>query len=274
MQAGEEGSAAELRGQVDSLRRQLVEAQKLASLGELLGTTTHEFNNALTTILNYAKLGLRHKDQPTRDKALEKIMSAAQRAEKIAGSVLSMARTGGNDPAPTDVAALAEESLALLERELMKYRVSVEKRFETHRRALVVGNQVQQVLLNLLTNARQAMPRGGVVLVKVAEDASRQWVELTVRDNGEGIPADVLPRIFDRHFSTKQGPDASGKGGMGLGLSACKEIVEAHGGRIRVESTLGRGTAFVLRLPAAPVAGVVAPIVPLGAPVAPAMVAS
>ncbi|QDU88086.1 Wide host range VirA protein [Pirellulimonas nuda] len=267
MQAGKEGSTAELQVEVQALRQQLLEAQKMASLGELVGTTTHEFNNALTTILNYAKLGLRHKDQPTRDKALEKIMSAAQRAEKIANSVLGMARNRGHDPAPTDLGALAEETLVLLERELMKYRVSVEKRYETGRRALVVANQVQQVLVNLLTNARQAMPKGGVVMVRVAEDAAREWIELTVRDNGEGIPPDVLPRIFERRFSTKQGPDETGKGGMGLGLSACKEIVEAHGGKIRVESTPGRGTAFVLRLPAAPAEAAIALVVPLGVPV-------
>jgi signal transduction histidine kinase len=76
-------------------------------------------------------------------------------------------------------------------------------------------------------------------------------VDLTVRDSGTGIPPDVLPRIFDRYFSTKQGPDASGKGGTGVGLAACREIIEAHQGKIRVESTVGVGTAFTLKLPAA-----------------------
>jgi signal transduction histidine kinase len=107
------------------------------------------------------------------------------------------------------------------------------------------------VLLNLLTNARQAMPRGGRIMIRIAPDPTAGTVDLTVRDTGSGIAPDVLPRIFDRYFTTKQGPDASGKGGTGVGLSMCREIIEAHQGRIRVESTIGVGTAFTLKLPAA-----------------------
>ena len=81
------------------------------------------------------------------------------------------------------------------------------------------GNEIQQVLLNLLTNARQAMPRGGRITIRIAPDPAAGTVDLTVRDTGSGIPAEVLPRIFDRYFTTKQGPDASGKGGTGVGLS-------------------------------------------------------
>ena len=81
--------------------------------------------------------------------------------------------------------------------------------------------------------------------------AAAGTVDLTVRDTGSGIPADMLPRIFDRYYTTKQGPDASGKGGTGVGLSMCREIIEAHQGKIRVESTVGVGTAFTLKLPVA-----------------------
>ena len=135
---------------------------------------------------------------------------------------------------------------------MQKYRVQVEFAAEPAPPAFVCGNEIQQVLLNLLTNARQAMPRGGRVLIRIAPDAAAGTVDLTVRDTGSGIPADVLPRIFDRYFTTKQGPDASGKGGTGVGLAACREIIEAHQGKIRVESTVGVGTAFTLKLPVAP----------------------
>jgi signal transduction histidine kinase len=94
-------------------------------------------------------------------------------------------------------------------------------------------------------------------------------VDLTIRDTGTGIPPEVLSRIFERYFSTKQGPDASGKGGTGVGLSACREIIEAHHGKIRVESTVGIGTAFTLKLPAADMAApkpLAAPITKLGIP--------
>lgn len=231
------------------LEDELRHARRMAALGELASTTTHEFNNILTTILNYAKLGLRHKDEASRDKALNKILTAATRAEKITNGVLGLARGRGNERVPTDVAPLLESSLVLLEREMQKYRIQVELQIEPAPPAIVCGSEIQQVLLNLLTNARQAMPRGGRILIRLAPDSAAGTVDLTVRDTGAGIPAEVLPRIFDRYFSTKHGPDASGKGGTGVGLTTCLEIIEAHHGKIRVESTVGVGTAFTLKLP-------------------------
>jgi signal transduction histidine kinase len=251
-----------------ALRQELLRTQRLAALGELVGTTTHEFNNILMTILNYAKLGLRHKDEPTRDKAFDRILAAATRAEKITNSVLGMARNRSQDFAPTDLAMLAEETLVLLEREMQKYRVAVRKEFGDAPPVRAVGNQIQQVLLNLMTNARQAMPSGGEILLRLSHDAAAGLVDITVRDTGGGIAREHLPKIFDRYFTTKQGPDGSGKGGSGVGLSACRDIIEAHHGRIRVESTVGKGTAFTVRLPvwqAKPV-GAMNFVAPLGVP--------
>jgi signal transduction histidine kinase len=237
--------AAELAG----LRGQVLEARKLAGLGELLGTTTHEFNNALTTILNYARMGLRHRDQPTRDKALERILSAGTRAAKTTASVLSMSRSRATRFEPTDLTMLVEDVLVLLEREMMKYRVQVEREFAPVPRVAANPSQIQQVLLNLLVNARQAMPNGGRLILRLAHDEPSGLVDLMVRDTGCGMTPDVMRRIFDPHFTTKSGPDETGKGGTGLGLTACREIVEAHRGRIRVESAPGKGTAITIRLP-------------------------
>ncbi|MBN2023891.1 MAG: sensor histidine kinase [Pirellulales bacterium] len=241
-----------LQQQVEILRQQLAQAQKLTSLGELVSTTTHEFNNILMTIINYAKLGMRHRDNATREKAFEKILAASNRAAKITNGVLGIARNRGTDREATDLAQLVEDTLVLLEREMNKYHIRVEKFFQTVPAALVNGNQIQQVLLNLLINARQAMSGGGRLTIKLAHNAEENVVELVVRDYGGGIPADKLPHIFDAFFTTKQGPDASGKGGTGLGLSMCRDIIESHQGRIRVESTVGKGTAFTLKLPVAP----------------------
>jgi signal transduction histidine kinase len=253
-QTGQSTMASEveqLREEVRALREQLAHAQRLASLGELASTTAHEFNNVLMTILNYAKMGMRHKDEPTRDKALDKIYASAQRAAKITGTILGSARNRTGDFEATDLVQLVEDSLVLLERELQKYRIRLEKQFQTAPPIWAAGNQIQQVLLNLLTNARQAMPNGGDLLLKIAHDPATDMVELTVRDSGSGIPADKLPRIFEPFFTTKSGPDASGKGGTGLGLSSCRSIIEAHAGRIQVKSTVGKGTAFIIKLPTA-----------------------
>ncbi len=245
------GEGPNFQQQVEILKQQLGQAQRLTALGELVSTTTHEFNNVLMTILNYAKMGVRHKDGATRDKCFEKILASATRAATITNTVLGMARNRSAGQEPTDLAKLVDDTLLLLEREMNKYRIVVEKSYQAIPPALVNGNQIQQVLLNLLINARQAMPGGGRLWIKLLNDSENNMVDLVVRDNGSGIPADKLPRIFESFYTTKSGPDASGKGGTGLGLSMCRDIIEAHHGRIRVESTPGKGTAFTLKLPAA-----------------------
>ena len=142
---------------------------------------------------------------------------------------------------PIVTSSTNDESLLLLEREMQKYRVQVRKEFAAAPPVRAIGNQIQQVLLNLMTNARQAMASGGELVVRIVHDAKAGFVDLTVRDSGCGIPREQLPKIFDRGFTTKSGPDATGKGGTGVGLSACREIVEAHQGRLRVESSVMRG---------------------------------
>ncbi|MBM4092028.1 MAG: sensor histidine kinase [Planctomycetes bacterium] len=238
-----------LEEQVQVLRQQLEHAQKLTSLGELVSTTTHEFNNVLMTIINYAKLGLRCQDKATRDKSLEKILAASQKAARITNTILGVARNRSDAFEPTDLGTLVDDALVLLEREMNKYRIVVERQLEKVPPAPLNANQIQQVLLNLLINARQAMPRGGRIFIKVEHDPADDTVVLFVRDTGEGIPPDKLRRIFDPFFTTKLGPDDTGRGGTGLGLSACRNIVEAHQGRIRVQSTVGKGTAFTIKLP-------------------------
>jgi signal transduction histidine kinase len=249
--ASDADELATLQRQVEMLKERLNQAQRLTALGELVGTTTHEFNNVLMTIINYAKLGLRHKDAATREKSFDKILTAANRAAKITGSILGMARNRSAGQDAIDLTQLVEDTLLLLEREMNKYRIMVEKQFRPIPQARVNGNQIQQVLLNLLINARQAMPGGGRLLIKLVYDEEAGMIDLVVRDYGCGIPAESLPRIFEPFYSTKSGPDASGKGGTGLGLSMCRDIIEAHHGRIRVDSTVGKGTAFTLKLPVA-----------------------
>jgi signal transduction histidine kinase len=236
--------------QIAALREQLAQAQKLTALGELVSTTTHEFNNVLTTIINYAKMGMRHKDAATRDKAFDKILAAGNRAAQITNGILGFARNRSTGIERTDLKRVVDDSLVLLERELMKYRVRVEKHFDTAPDVMANGNQIQQVLINLLINARQAMPNGGMLTIKLVNDAASGMVDLVVRDNGSGMPPETLRKIFDPFFTTKSGPDASGKGGTGLGLSMCRDIIEAHQGRIRVESAVGKGTMFTIKLPA------------------------
>ncbi len=243
---------AEARAEIEVLKQQLRHTQSLATIGELTSTATHEFNNILMTVLNYAKMGLRHKDDATREKAFGKILDASQKAAKISQTILAQARNRKEDYVATALDSIIDDTLVLLERELRRYRIDVVREFSVCPPALANGNEIQRVLINLMVNARQAMPDGGTLKVTLSYESESGQVCLAIRDSGSGIPADKLPRIFDPFYSTKSGPDASGKGGTGLGLSVCRDIIEAHRGRIRVESSVGKGTVFILRLPAAP----------------------
>ena len=240
----------ELKQRIDQLEAELLQAQRLTALGELTSTTAHEFNNVLTLIINYAKLGLRHKDEASQQKSFDRILQAANRGGKICATVLAAAKNRKKSFEPTNLALLTEDALLLLEREMNKYRILVEKSYTPKTPEIMGdGNRIQQVLLNLLINARQAMPNGGKLYIKISYDEENEMVDLLVRDYGCGIPSEKLPYIFDRFSSTKSGPDESGKGGSGLGLASCKTIIEEHKGKIRVESTPGKGTAFTIKLP-------------------------
>lgn len=237
-----------LRQEISTLKQKLLQSQRLSTVGALAASVTHEFNNILTTVINYAKMGLRHKDVASRDKSFDKILAAGQRAAKITTGMLSYARGKGDRREPFDLVMLAEDVLVLIEKDLQMHRVKLDTNFAERPQAEVNASQIQQVLLNLLINARQAMPNGGRLLLSVTANRESGFAEIAVRDSGCGIAAEQLKKIFDPFFSTKEA-DENGQGGSGLGLALCREVIEAHHGRIRVESTVGVGTQFTLKLP-------------------------
>jgi signal transduction histidine kinase len=244
--------SAATRDDVQALRQQLLQAQRLSSLGALATSVTHEFNNILMAITNHAKLALNNSDAAARTKSLEKILLASDRAAKITKGMLGLARANSQERKRTDIIELVREVLVLVEKDLSKHRVKLETRFRDRPHAIVCAYQIQQILLNLIINARQAMARGGNLLIEVRDNAETSMVEVVVADTGTGIAAEQLRHIFDPFFTTKSGPDETGKGGTGLGLSICRDIIESHNGRIRVESLVGRGTTFTVKLPSAP----------------------
>ncbi len=243
-----EAEIKRLHAVVEETQKQLMLAQKMGSIGELASSITHEFNNILTTVINYAKLGLRHTDQTQRDKAFNKILSAGQRAAKITTGMLSYARSGNDRKEAHSLTQLVNDIVVLVEKDLHIHRITLETKIESEPYVLVNPGQLQQVLLNLIVNARQAMQPGGTLTIIVSEDQEKQSAIVSVQDTGEGIPAESLGKIFDRFYTTKTA-DKHGQGGTGLGLPLCKDVVEAHSGRIRVESAVGHGTRFNLIFP-------------------------
>jgi signal transduction histidine kinase len=236
--------------EADQLRQQLLQAQRLSSVGALASSVAHEFNNILTTIINYAKIGLKagDGDPHTRTQALEKILKGSQRAATIISSMLGFARNNSAHRENTDLVRLVEDVLILAEKDLSKHRIQVETKFAGRPQAPVVTGQIEQILLNLVINARQSMPRGGRLRIEVSENPRSQMVEIKVSDTGVGIAPDQLRLIFEPFYTTKE-PDEHGSGGTGLGLSVCRQIIEQHQGRIRVESLVGKGSAFTVKLP-------------------------
>jgi signal transduction histidine kinase len=235
--------------EADLLRQQLVRAQRLCSVGTLASSVAHEFNNILTTIINYAKLGLRpQSSESSRLEALEKILKGSQRAAAIVGSMLGYARNQSLQMEDTDLIALVEDVLLLCEKDLSKHQIQLEKKFQGRPHAPVIRVQVEQILLNLIINARQAMSHGGRLTVEVRSNSMARLAEIRISDTGVGISPEKLRLIFDPFFTTKE-PDEEGHGGNGLGLSVCRQIIEQHQGRIRVESVVGKGSKFTVKLP-------------------------
>lgn len=238
--------------ETELLRQQLVRAQRLCSVGTLASSVAHEFNNILTTIINYAKLGLRPNcSEASRVEALEKILKGGQRAATIVGSMLGYARNQTTQRELTDLVTLVEDVLLLCGKDLSKHQVQVEKKYHGRPQAPVIRGQIEQILLNLIINARQAMPNGGRLTVEVRGNPGASVAEIRISDTGAGIPPDRLRQIFDPFFTTKE-PDEDGHGGNGLGLSVCRQIIEQHQGRIRVESVVGKGSKFTVKLPLQP----------------------
>jgi signal transduction histidine kinase len=234
--------------EIELLRQQLVQAQKMSSLGTLASSVTHEFNNVLTTIINYAKLGLKAESEAERKAALDKVLKAGQRAAAITSSMLGFARKNSTRREMTDIVSLVDEVLTLSDKDLRQHRITVEKHYQGRLVAPVVPGQIEQIFLNLVINARQAMPNGGVLRVDIYQNPQTRYVEVKFADNGCGIPTEKLRHVFEPFYTTKR-PDEGGSGGTGLGLAVCRQIIEQHNGRIRVESLPGKGTIFTVKLP-------------------------
>jgi signal transduction histidine kinase len=234
--------------EMDFLRQQLLQAQRLSSVGALASSVAHEFNNILTTIINYAKLGLKGAADPGQKQAFEKILKGGQRAAIIVSGMLGFARNQSHRREEVDLVRLVEEALMLTEKDLSKHRIQVDRRYHARPTVPVIAGQIEQILINLVINARQAMPTGGRLRVDVRENLEAGMAEVRLADTGVGIPPDQLRLIFEPFYTTKD-PDEHGHGGTGLGLSVCRQIIEQHNGRIRVESVVGKGSTFTVKLP-------------------------
>ncbi|TAK31769.1 MAG: PAS domain S-box protein [Myxococcaceae bacterium] len=233
------------------LRAQLIQSDRLASIGLLAAGVAHEINNPLAYVLPNLERLAEGLASPSPDLAalqdnVRGALDGVRRVQKIVRDLGSFAREARDDTTATDVDAAVESALLLAESEL-RFRARVTRDFAARSRVRANEGRLVQVLLNLVVNAAHAIPEGDAAAheVKVTTRDAPGEVRITVSDTGEGIAREHLPRLFDPFFTTK----APGSG-SGLGLSVCQSIVSSFGGRIEVDSTRGVGSAFTVVLPA------------------------
>lgn len=237
--------------ELHQLESQVLQAEKLATLGQLAAGVVHELNNPLTSISVYAEYLLSKSQRDGADggdvEKLRRIVQAAERILRFTRDLVTYARPSTEAPTRLSLTEVLDQSLVFCEHVITEAGTSVEKAYEGVDLPDILGSrrQLHQIFINLFTNACHAMPVGAGKLV-VEANPEQGGVAVRVRDNGSGIPQDQLESVFEPFFSTK----GEGKG-TGLGLSIVRKIVQQHSGRIHIESVIGEGTTFHLWLPAA-----------------------
>jgi len=241
------GELADFAQELERSQAQLIQAEKLAATGRLAASLSHEINNPLQAIHNCLHLVI---DRPLADEKKKYYLSLAQseveRLITLVQRTLEFYRPSKGNAAPTNVTRLIETVLALSNKRLEHGQVQVHTHLQPDLPLLLaVPDQLTQVLLNLIINAVEAMPNGGVLTISAA--AQDEWLAVEVCDTGPGLSSDEIAKIFEPFYTTKSN-------GTGLGLAVSYGIIQQHGGRIDVNSTAGGGTIFTVRLPIRPIA--------------------
>jgi PAS domain S-box-containing protein len=222
----------------------LLQSEKLAAMGRLTSQIAHELNNPIYGIMN--TLELLKTEIPTeskRRKILEMSLSETQRLSELLRNMLSSSRPEEEVRRPIDVNELLEGIVLFIDKQMREVNIDVETRFEREiPRVMGSTNQLRQVFLNLIRNAKEAMPQGGILSLETVRQDER--VVVHIKDTGIGIPEEIRNKIFEAFFTTKHEVK-----GVGLGLSVCYGIIRDHGGEIRVQSEEGRGSTFSVILP-------------------------
>jgi signal transduction histidine kinase len=229
---------------VEHHRQELVQAEALAKIGQLSAGLAHEIKNPISGIVFAVNSILREKaPSDNRREILEEIVRQANRVEQILDALLTFGRQSRLERFPTDLNAMIERILLFIRQQPDMNLIKTESDLDSHLpEVLVDPKQMEQMLLNLVINAVQAMPEGGRLTVQTRYEASGMNVSVAVRDSGVGIPEKAREKIFLPFYTTKVR-------GVGLGLVLCKEVVTRHNGEIFFESEAGKGTAFIVRIP-------------------------
>jgi len=226
---------------------QLIQSEKLSAVGEFVAGVAHELNNPLTSVVGFAELMQQSEVSEQHRRFLDLIVSSAERCHKIVQGLLSFARQHKPERKPVRIRELIEATLTILQYQLRTSNIQVLTQFDANLpRVLGDPHQLQQVFLNIINNARQCIEAYKAQgIIRIITETGEKGVRILFQDNGPGISAENLPRIFNPFFTTKE----VGKG-TGLGLSLSYGIIKEHGGAITAQSHDGEGAAFIIELPA------------------------
>ncbi len=232
------------------LEQQLLQSQKMESIGTLAAGVAHEFNNFLGGIMGYADLAVRIGQPARMAKNLAEIIRISQEAKQVVQQLLSFSKKMGEEAwLAVDLEKVLKEAAELVTREL--HRKGTELEWRVEKTPLIMGHREElvQVFLNLFINAVHAMGPGGKL--SIVSSVLEEAIRIRVADTGSGIKPEYLPKIFDPFFSTKGVYGDGSQPGTGLGLTICYNVVKAHGGEITVSSEVSKGTTFTLTFPLA-----------------------
>lgn len=233
----------------ESLKTQLAGLQHLANIGTVSHMIAHEMNNLLTPLKSYATFALENlDDRALTEKALQKAVRNSGHASKIMESMLALVSGEIQEKKDVQLLDLIGDIFTCLCRDFAKDGITVEIDIPEGLTLSVVPVQVQQVLMNLILNARDAMKNGGVLTIRAFETGD--FIKIEVSDTGEGIEPDNLANIFETFYTTKADKESPAEySGGGIGLAFCKMIIDGHQGGISVESEPGQGSTFKIVLP-------------------------
>ena len=234
-----------------TLESQLAQADKLSSIGLLAAGVAHEINTPLAVISSYAQmLSKQLRGDARLGPVLDKITQQSFRAAEIANGLLNFSRTSTTEFRSTDLNQVIRDTLSLLEHQFKTAQIGVDLDL-AEELPPINGNpgKLQQVFLNLLLNAKEAMAGGGNLRISTLVDGNPNYIAALITDSGSGIAPEHMKRIYDPFFTTKTTPKPGDRRGTGLGLSVSYGIIQEHAGKIHVESAVGAGTTFHLEFP-------------------------
>jgi two-component system NtrC family sensor kinase len=233
-----------MESQLREAQQQLLQSEKLAAMGRLTSQLAHELNNPIYGIMNTLEL-LKTEIPPKskRRKILDMSLSETERLSEMLRNMLSFSKPQEEKRKKIDINKLLENVMLMLEKQLWESNIKIKTNLNRELPLITASpNQLRQVVLNIVANAKDAMPKGGKLTLETS--AENGYTIVKIKDTGSGIPEEIKDKIFDAFFTTKQKVK-----GVGLGLSVCYGIIKGHGGDIRVKSKIGTGTTFSILLP-------------------------